>query len=137
MSDPLVIAFAEQKAKMLVASCCRCKNRVKLHRRRRNRCEKANGALKLNNSNASPFWEYQSVASGYPAPPVAVRLTDLGEIDKFVKEHAEAIPLGEAAVFVCRSVWQKPAETAFDALDSNAVSALRAALATRKKTDRH
>ena len=25
-------------------------------------------------------------------------LTDLGEIDKFVKEQAEAIPLGEAAV---------------------------------------
>ena len=31
-------------------------------------------------------------------PAIAGALTDLGEIDKFVKEQAEAIPLGEAAV---------------------------------------
>ncbi len=34
----------------------------------------------------------------YLVPAIAGTLTDLAEIDKFVKEQAEAIPLDEAAV---------------------------------------
>jgi len=45
-------------------------------------------------------------------------LTDLGEIDKFVKEQAEAIPLGEAAVLY----WlEKPAATLLTATQMRSV----------------
>jgi hypothetical protein len=47
-------------------------------------------------------------------------LTDLGEIDKFVKEQAEAIPLGEAAVLY----WlEKPAATLLTATQMRSVRA--------------
>jgi hypothetical protein len=66
-------------------------------RRRRSRCEigkwpgRTNfqtavlGALKRGNGRTS-------------VPAIAGALTDLAEINKFVKEQAEAIPLDEAAV---------------------------------------
>ena len=65
--------------------------------------KRANGALKLKQlSNASPFWEIRAAASGYPAPPVGGALTDFSANDKFVKELAEAIPLGEVTVFISK-----------------------------------
>jgi uncharacterized membrane protein len=65
--------------------------------------KRANGALKLKQlSNASPFWEIRAAASGYPAPPVGGALTDFNADDKFVKELAEAIPLGEVTVFISK-----------------------------------
>jgi len=56
-------------------------------------------------SNASPFWE---IGAAYPAAPVGGALTDFSANDKFVKELAEAIPLGEVTVFYfkekCRQI---------------------------------
>jgi uncharacterized membrane protein len=71
------------------------------------------GAVALTQlSNASSFWEVRAAASGYPAPPAAGFLTDYGGDEKFVREIAEAIPSGRAAVFVL--VGKRPKEGPFD-----------------------
>ena len=72
------------------------------------------------------------MASGYPVPAIAGALTDLGEIDKFVKEHAEAIPLGEAAVLYSVS---KSRRRLLLTARLKCGLPVCAALATRKKTD--
>jgi uncharacterized membrane protein len=71
-------------------------------------------------------------------------LTDFSFNDKFVKELAEAIPLGEVTVFnlegKCQQVThlmaQEPSKGCLFHLvqKKSAVGALRATLATRKKT---
>jgi uncharacterized membrane protein len=53
-------------------------------------------------SHARPFWEIRAAASGYPLPLVGGALTDFSANDKFVKELAEAIPLGEVTVFISK-----------------------------------
>ena len=71
------------------------------------------GAVKLRQlSNASSFWEIRAAASGYPAPPAVGALTDFGGDEKFVKEIAEAMPSGRAAVFML--VAKKPKGGVFD-----------------------
>jgi hypothetical protein len=66
------------------------------HRRCRSRSEKGKRRGQTEAmSNASPFRE---IRPAYPAPAVGGALTDFSADDKFVKELAEAIPLGEVTV---------------------------------------
>jgi uncharacterized membrane protein len=104
------------------------------------------GAVELTQlSNASSFWEIRAAASGYPAPPAAGALTDFGGDEKFVKEIAEAMPSGRAAVFMLVG---KPkggvfdGSTAgdhvvfFDSFDKSAAGTVRAAFAKWKVNGR-
>ncbi len=70
-------------------------------------------------------------------------MTEFSANDKFVKELAEAIPLGEITVFClegkCQQITHLMAEAPskgcfFISFEKSAVGALRAALATWKKT---
>ena len=104
--------------------------------------KKADGAITLNQlSQPDAFWEIRAAASGYPAPPGAGALTDFGTSDKFVKDIAQAIPRGGAAVFALvskmtsdkvlealRNIGGKALHTSFD---KSAVEAIRAAVAAR------
>jgi uncharacterized membrane protein len=54
--------------------------------------KKANGAVKPKQCQMRAFRE---IGPAYPAPAVGGALTDFSADDKFVKELAEAIPLGE------------------------------------------
>jgi uncharacterized membrane protein len=105
------------------------------------------GAVALTQlSNASSFWAIRAAASGYPVPLAAGALTDFGSDEKFVKEIAEAIPSGRAAVFVL--VGKRLKEGAFDgsltgegviffdSYDKSAVGAIRAALSKWKGNGR-
>ena len=63
--------------------------------------KKTDGAVKLKQlSGRSEFWEIRAAASGYPAPMLGGALTEFGGNDKFVKDLAEAIPAGGAAIIV-------------------------------------
>jgi uncharacterized membrane protein len=100
------------------------------------------GAVALTQlSNASSFWEVRAAASGYPVSPVAGALTDFGSDEKFVKEMAEAIPSGRAAVFVVVGKRLKDsafvgstgeAVVFFDSFDKSAAGTIRAALSKWK-----
>ena len=101
----------------------------------------ADGTITLNQLlQPDEFWEIRAAASGYPGPVGAGALTDFGTSQKFVKDLAEAIPSGGAAIFaliskmtsekvleVLKAVGGKPLHTAFD---KSAVEAFRAAVAT-------
>ena len=95
--------------------------------------KKADGAITLNQLlQPGAFWEIRAAASGYPAPPGAGALTDFGTSDKFVKDIAEAIPRGGAAVFVL--VAKMTSDKVLEALravggNKSAVEAIRAAVA--------
>jgi uncharacterized membrane protein len=113
MSHLLIIGFAnEQKAKEGADKLLTLKKRGQIE------IEDAvigtkneSGAVALTQlSNASSFWEVRAAASGYPTP-VAGALTDFGSDEKVVKEMAEAIPSGRAAVFCTRQTLK---ESAFD-----------------------
>jgi uncharacterized membrane protein len=149
MSHLLVIAFAdEQKAKRGADKL------LSLQKRGRIEIEDAviavknkNGAVALRQlSTASLFWEIRAAASGYPVPTTAGALSDFGGNEKFVKELAEAIPLGRAAVFVLlakipeRSVFGDSAAAEgivfLNSFDKSAAGAIKAALAKWKGNGR-
>ena len=101
MSDPLVIAFSDvQKVEN--------SGRKLLPMQKTGQIDiedvvialkKANGAVERSISNASPFWEIRA----WQARTCSTgrrRFDRFRANDKFVKELAEAIPLGEATVFV-------------------------------------
>jgi nucleoside diphosphate kinase len=112
------------------------RKRAKGPKRARTSCSPCkSGAVALTQlSNASSFWEVRAAASGYPVPPVTGALTDFGSDEKFVKEIAEAMPSGRAAVFVL--VGKRLKEGAFstggrlvffDSYDKSAAGTIRAA----------
>ena len=149
MSHLLVIAFAdEQKAKEGA-------NKL-LTLQKRGQIEIEDAVIAVKNekglvelkqlSNVSSFREIRAAASGYPAPAAAGALTDFGGNEKFVKELAEAIPLGKVAVFVLLE--KMPEGRALDGsaaaeavvflnyFDKSAAGAIRAAFAKWKGNGR-
>jgi uncharacterized membrane protein len=115
MSHLLVVGFAnEQKAKESAHKLLSLQKQGQIEIEDAVIATKSeSGAVALTQlSNASSFWEVRAAASGYPAPPVAGALTDFGSDEKFVKEIAEAIPSGRAAVFLL--VAKRLNEGAFD-----------------------
>ena len=149
MSHLLVIGFAnEQKAKECVSKLLSLQKSGQIDIQDALLATKdERGAVALTQlSDASSFWEIRAAASGYPAPPAAGALTDFGSDEKFVKEIAEAIPSGRAAVFVL--VGKRLKEGAFDgsttgeglvffdSYDKSTLGTIRAALAKWKGNGR-
>ena len=85
------------------------------------------------------LWGIRAAASGNPAPIGAGALTDFGTNDKFVKDVAEAVPFGGAAILVL--VWKMTVDRVLQSLkaaggvvlrtsfDSSGLEAIRSALA--------
>ena len=115
MSHLLVIGFAnEQKAKEGADKLLSLQKQGQIEIEDAVIATKNNkGGVELRQlSNAGSFWEIGAAASGYPAPASAGALTDFGSNEKFVKELAEAMPPGKAAVFVLLA--KKPKGVDFD-----------------------
>jgi uncharacterized membrane protein len=71
--------------------------------------KKADGTIKIRQfAESGALWGIRSAASGNPAPTGAGALTDFGANDKFVKDVAEAIPRGGAAILLL--VWKMTAD---------------------------
>jgi uncharacterized membrane protein len=149
MSHLLVIGFAnEQKAKEGADKL------LSLRKRGQIEIEDAviatkneNGAVELRQlPSTTSFWEIRAAASGYPAPSAAGALTDFGGDENFVKEIAEAMLPGRAAVFVL--LGKKPKGGTFDSsttgdgvvfsesFDKSAAGTVRAAVAEWKVNGR-
>jgi uncharacterized membrane protein len=149
MSHLLVIGFAnEQKAKEGANKLLSLQKRGEIEIQDALIATKdERGAVALTQlSDASSFWEIRAAASGYPAPPAAGALTDFGSDEKFVKDIAEAIPSGRAAVFVLTGKRLKEGAldgsmtgegvVFFDSYDKSAAGAIRAAFSKWKGNGR-
>jgi uncharacterized membrane protein len=102
--------------------------------------KKTDGTIRLDQlAEPGALWGVRAAASGNPAPIGAGALTDFGANDKFVKDVAEAVPLGSAAILVL--VWKMAADRVLQSLkavggvvlstsfDSSGLEAIRAAWA--------
>ena len=101
--------------------------------------KKPDGTIRLDQlAKPGDLWGIRAAASGNPAPIGAGALTDFGTNDRFVKDVAEAVPLGGAAILVL--VWKMNAGRVLQGLkavggvvlrtsfDSSGLEAIRAAL---------
>jgi len=149
MSHLLVIGFAnEQKAKAGADKLLSLQKRGQLEIEDAVIATKnEDGVVELRQlSSATSFWEIRAAASGYPAPTVGGALTGVGADEKFVREIADAMPSGRAAVFML--LGKKPKSGAFDgsmagegvvyfdSFDKSAAGAVQAASAKWKRNGR-
>ena len=102
--------------------------------------KKPDGTVRLDQlAKLGALWGIRAAASGNPTPIGAGALTDFGTNDRFVKDVAEAVPLGGAAILVL--VWKMTADRVPQSLkaaggvvlrtsfDSSGLEAIRSALA--------
>ena len=141
MSDLLLIAFpSEEKAELRRELLSMEKANLIAIEDAVIAVKKPDGTIRLDQlAEPGALWGIRAAASENPAPIGAGALTDFGTNDKFVKDVAEAVPLGGAAILVL--VWKMTVDWVLQSLkaaggvvlrtsfDSSGLEAIRSALA--------